>query len=238
MLSHVSLTLYILLYLFYLRSRLFLPFCPMSDDTLIVPTILPSGSLHFASVHHDGTVSDVINYLSDNGEVKSDVLDDLPPCGWALQLIRKEPPGRQWEEDELESLGDGTYVWNLFPVSTNCTNPTFRSSGRDGQDYPLDSDHTIRSFASASFLGFRPDIPSSFTCLTPRLFTPLAVRLSIISSRPRNSRWLCLEVLFLEKHYCPRCHRIHPGLSWTYQVSTCTGWRHCILYIRRGLGRR
>jgi diaphanous 1 len=86
----------------------------MSDDTLIVPTVLPSGSLQFASVQHDGSVSDVINFLSDQDEVKSDVLGDLHPCDWALQLIRKEPPGRQWEEDELESLGDGAYFCNIF----------------------------------------------------------------------------------------------------------------------------
>jgi diaphanous 1 len=86
----------------------------MSDDTLIVPTVLPSGSLHFATVQHDGSVSDVIDFLSAQDEVKSDVLGDLPPCGWALQLIRKEPPGRQWEEDELESLGDGMYPRYLF----------------------------------------------------------------------------------------------------------------------------
>ena len=86
----------------------------MPDDTLIVPTILPSGSLHFASVQHDGTVGDVINSLSALDEVKSDVLGDLPPRGWALQLIRNELPGRQWEEDELESLGDGACLWNFF----------------------------------------------------------------------------------------------------------------------------
>ena len=82
----------------------------MSDDILIVPTVLPSGSLHFTSITHDGTVSDVINSLSALDEVKSDVLGDLPPSGWAIQLIRKEQPGRQWEEDELELLGDCTYL--------------------------------------------------------------------------------------------------------------------------------
>ena len=82
----------------------------MSDDILIVPTVLPSGSLHFASIQHDGTVGDVINSLSALDEVKSDVLGDLPPSGWAIQLVRKESPGRQWEEDELESLGDGEYL--------------------------------------------------------------------------------------------------------------------------------
>lgn len=95
----------------------------MSDDILIVPTVLPSGSLHFASVRHDATVGDVINSLSALDKVKSDVLGDLPPCGWAIQLIRKESPARQWEEDELESLGDGTYPCNL--PSNSLINPDF-----------------------------------------------------------------------------------------------------------------
>ena len=95
----------------------------MSDDILIVPTVLPSGSLHFASVRHDGTVGDVINSLSALDKVKSDVLGDLPPCGWAIQLIRKESPARQCEEDELESLGDGTYPCNL--PSNSLINPDF-----------------------------------------------------------------------------------------------------------------
>ncbi|KAH9077002.1 armadillo-type protein, partial [Lactarius deliciosus] len=79
----------------------------MPDDILIVPTVLPSGSLHFASVQQHGTVADVINTLSDLDEVKTDILGNLHPRGWAIQLIRKETPGRQWEETELESLGDG-----------------------------------------------------------------------------------------------------------------------------------
>jgi hypothetical protein len=37
---------------------------PMPDDILIVPTVLPSGSLHFASIQQHGTVADVINALS------------------------------------------------------------------------------------------------------------------------------------------------------------------------------
>ena len=79
----------------------------MPDDILIVPTVSPSGSLHFASVQQHGTVADVIHALSDLDEVKSDILGDLRPRGWTVQLIRKEAPGRQWEEAELESLGDG-----------------------------------------------------------------------------------------------------------------------------------
>jgi diaphanous 1 len=89
----------------------------MPDDILIVPTVLPSGSLHFASVQQHGTVADVINALSDLDEVKSEMLGDLHPRGWAIQLFRKESPGRQWEEAELESLGDGMLSLHVYPAS-------------------------------------------------------------------------------------------------------------------------
>ena len=199
LLSHVLSCLVYLSVPSRLRSRFF-SFRLMSDDILIVPTVLPSGALHFASVRHDGTVSDVISSLSALDEVKADILGDLPPCGWAIQLIRKESPGRQWEEDVLESLGDGTYLWNL-PENTRLHRSTFRRSRRDSQGRPLDPNRSIRSFASASFLSFRPDISSSFACLAPRLFAPLTVRLGIVSSCPGDSRRLHLEVLFFEDYY-------------------------------------
>lgn len=81
----------------------------MPDDLLIVPTILCSGSLHFASVSHDAVVQDVIDSLVTLEEVREDVLGDLQPQGWALQRIRKEHNGRAWEEEELEALGDGQF---------------------------------------------------------------------------------------------------------------------------------
>jgi hypothetical protein len=77
------------------------------DEPLIVPILLPTGSLHFASVKHSGTVQDVIDALGSIDEVRQDILGDLQSASWALQLIRNEPHGRQWEEAELESLGDG-----------------------------------------------------------------------------------------------------------------------------------
>ena len=114
LLSHVHYLLLRLSLSLYSGSRLLLLFSLMPDDTLIVPTVLPSGSLYFASVRQDGTVGDVINSLLVLDEVKSDILGDLPPRGWAIQLVRKASPGRQWEEDELESLGDGMYMKPLF----------------------------------------------------------------------------------------------------------------------------
>ena len=115
----------------------------MPDDILIVPTVLPSGSLHFASVRQHGTVAEVISALSDLNEVKSDVLGDLHPRGWAIQLFRKETPGRQWEEADVESLGDGM----PFSVSAlpciHLYRPRSRSCGRVDQSFSLDSDHIL-----------------------------------------------------------------------------------------------
>ena len=79
----------------------------MSSDVLIVPVITVSSHLHFAEVGHDATAQDVIDDLSKREEVKLDVLGDLEDAGWALQRIRVERNGRTWEEEELETLGDG-----------------------------------------------------------------------------------------------------------------------------------
>lgn len=79
----------------------------MADDTLIVPVIVPSGSLHFANVSSTGTVQHVQDYLTAHEEISSEILGDLEPYGWAMQKIRSEHSGRQWEEEELETLGNG-----------------------------------------------------------------------------------------------------------------------------------
>lgn len=79
----------------------------MADDTLIVPVIVPSGSLHFATISSSGTIQNVQDYFITNEEVKSEIFGDLEPYGWAMQRIRTEHTGRQWEEEELEALGDG-----------------------------------------------------------------------------------------------------------------------------------
>jgi diaphanous 1 len=81
----------------------------MPDVSLIVPTVLPTGTLHFAETKPDGTAQDVIDSLAALREVRSEVIGDLEAYGWALQRIRSEQAGRPWEEDELEALGDGVY---------------------------------------------------------------------------------------------------------------------------------
>jgi diaphanous 1 len=79
----------------------------MSDDSLIVPTLLPTGSLHFAAVKTDSVVQHVLDALANLEEVRDDILGDWQCDHWAMQKIRKETPGRQWDERELERLSDG-----------------------------------------------------------------------------------------------------------------------------------
>lgn len=83
----------------------------MLTNSLIVPTILPTGSLVFAEVAHDGRAQDVIDTLINMPGVKEQILGDFEDYGWALQRIRVEQNGRVWEEDELLSLGDGKLVF-------------------------------------------------------------------------------------------------------------------------------
>ena len=47
------------------------------------------------------------DYLVTNEEITSEILGGLESDGWAMQRIRAEHNGRQWEEEELEGLGDG-----------------------------------------------------------------------------------------------------------------------------------
>lgn len=74
---------------------------------MIVPTILPTGTVHFAEVSESATVQDVIGALIAIDGLKLEILGHLEDRGWALQTVRTEQSGRQWKEAELEALGDG-----------------------------------------------------------------------------------------------------------------------------------
>ena len=87
----------------------------MPESSLIVPVVVPTGSLHFATVQLDGIVQDVIDALLAQPEVTSEVLAGLDGAGWALQKIRIEKSGRQWEKEDLENLGDGKFLSLHFP---------------------------------------------------------------------------------------------------------------------------
>lgn len=90
----------------------------MADDALIVPVVVPSGSLHFATVSSAATIQDVQDYLTANEDVTTEILQDLEPYGWAMQRIRTEHSGRQWEEEELEALGNGACSYLVVYYAT------------------------------------------------------------------------------------------------------------------------
>jgi diaphanous 1 len=79
----------------------------MSDNPLIVPVLLVTGTLHFAEIQTDGKAQDVVDVLLREEGIKAETLGDLEESEWALQRVRVEEAGRPWEEDELMSLGDG-----------------------------------------------------------------------------------------------------------------------------------
>ena len=83
----------------------------MSDNnSLIVPVLLVTGSLHFAEIRKGGKVRDVIEVLLRVEGIKEEILEDLEESGWALQRIRVEQTGRPWEANELMILGDGEFL--------------------------------------------------------------------------------------------------------------------------------
>ncbi|EMD40584.1 hypothetical protein CERSUDRAFT_102967 [Gelatoporia subvermispora B] len=111
----------------------------MPDDVLIVPVASPNGAVHFATVNSDATIQDVLDTLILTPAATSDVLHGLEEYGWALQRIRREHPGRQWEEADLEALGNG-----IMPPSEqvapllNAPAPTARSD-KTFSAFPLTS---------------------------------------------------------------------------------------------------
>ncbi|GLB34079.1 putative diaphanous FH3 domain contatinign protein [Lyophyllum shimeji] len=109
----------------------------MPSNSLIVPTVLVTGSLHFAEVPEDSIAEDVIHVLIVMDEVKDEILGDLEDHGWALQRIRVEPSGRPWEETQLEALGDGT-IEDTTPVAplVNSSSTTSKSQ-RHFSSFPL-----------------------------------------------------------------------------------------------------
>lgn len=76
------------------------------QDPLTVPVLLLDGSLRYPSISADTTAEDLIETLIQLDEVKCTVLD-VAPSAWGLQRVRKEKPGRSWDETELAALGDG-----------------------------------------------------------------------------------------------------------------------------------
>lgn len=88
----------------------------MAAVPLIVPTLSPSGALHFAAVGREASAQDIINVLSVLDEVKEDILGDLQEEGWAVQRILKGVEGRL--PNGTNKLGDGTGLF-YEKITTN-----------------------------------------------------------------------------------------------------------------------
>lgn len=81
-------------------------------DTLMLSVLLLDGSLQYPSISADTSAQDLIETLIQLDEVKCTVLD-VPPSAWVLQRVRKEKPGRLWDETELVALGDGEVLLDM-----------------------------------------------------------------------------------------------------------------------------
>lgn len=77
-------------------------------DSPMVPVLLLDGSLQYPPISTDTTAQDLIETLIQLDEVKCTVID-VTPSDWALQRVRKEKPGRLWDEIELAALSDGEH---------------------------------------------------------------------------------------------------------------------------------
>ncbi|KAG8790334.1 hypothetical protein FRC17_008923, partial [Serendipita sp. 399] len=78
----------------------------MAEPPFIVPTLSPSGALHFAAVTKDATAQDIIDALATLEDVNEDILGGLEDASWGVQRIRRPSPGG-WDEAELRRFGNG-----------------------------------------------------------------------------------------------------------------------------------
>ncbi|KAG8831474.1 hypothetical protein FRC18_006477, partial [Serendipita sp. 400] len=109
----------------------------MAAPPLIVPTLSPSGAIHFAAVTQDATVQDIIDALSTLDDVKEDILGGLEDCGWDVQKIRRSPPSG-WDEAELRQFGNGLLDRNdkISPLLNSSKPPSLQ---RHFSAFPLSS---------------------------------------------------------------------------------------------------
>lgn len=156
----------------------------MPSASLIVPTVLTSGSLHFAQVAQAAVAQDVINALLASNEVRTEILGDLDDQGWALQGIRAEHSGRSWEEDELEALGDGKNALELLDVLTLGRRDRWRwyPSG------PACECLTDQADPSATLFDFPLDFSPPQPRSAARVPSPALVSVSVLYTRSGDSR--------------------------------------------------
>jgi diaphanous 1 len=169
----------------------------MLEAPLIVPTLLSSGSLHFAEVKSDGTLQDIIDALTNLQDVRLEILGELEEHAWALQRIRVERTGRKWEDEELELQGDGK------------SGASFQGQGRSSSTGILTPDTAISPIVNNS--GAESSLQRHFSSFpyTSHLHSP-AIRL--VSLHPL----LSLTLSFL------RVPEIHDGYERKFFISRMT----------------
>ncbi|PVF96346.1 FH2-domain-containing protein [Serendipita vermifera] len=110
----------------------------MAAVPFIVPTLSPSGALHFAAVDQSATSQDIIDALSVLDDVQKDILGDLPESGWAIQRIRKHDPGTTWDANALTQVGNGilSATEHIGPLIASTKPPSLQ---RHFSAFPLSS---------------------------------------------------------------------------------------------------
>jgi len=165
----------------------------MSEESLIVPVQVPSGTLHFAPVKSTATAREVIAALRANAELRAEVLDDLPDGGWALQRIRKHERGRTWERDELDALGDGPSLRQ--PHLLYIRLPTPSPPRPLGTHWPTAKHRSKDRHRSQTLLGLSNDVAYAHTYAPSCVSASLAFDHHILRTGTRNRRRLSMEVV-------------------------------------------
>ncbi|KIM29475.1 hypothetical protein M408DRAFT_8151 [Serendipita vermifera MAFF 305830] len=130
----------------------------MTSVPLIVPTLSPSGAIHFAAVRREATAQDIIDALSVLDEVKEDILGDLQENAWAVQRIHRGLEGRLLSG--TSKLADGLLdsTESISPLVASTKPPAMQ---RHFSAFPLSSHlHT----PSLRLVSLHPLLRASLSC--------------------------------------------------------------------------
>lgn len=130
----------------------------MTSVPLIVPTLSPSGAIHFAAVRREATAQDIIHALSVLDEVKEDILGDLQENAWAVQRIHRGLEGRLLSG--TSKLADGLLdsTESISPLVASTKPPAMQ---RHFSAFPLSSHlHT----PSLRLVSLHPLLRASLSC--------------------------------------------------------------------------
>lgn len=166
-------------------------------DSLTVPVLLLDGSLQYPSISADTTAQDLLETLIQLDEVKRTVLD-VAPSAWELQRVRREKPGRLWDETELLTLGDGK-----DSVDIRCV-PIFTSRACSRNPGILESTSLIAPLLNKSNSDYADSSLKQFSAF-PLTSQPHSPVLQLVARHPLHS----LSLSFL------RIPEIEDGFEWT-----------------------